>query len=197
MVDHCVIAGAVVTFLITLVIMFFVVVLMIAVRHPGRIIIGAVWLMIYNGIVLIRQPVISVPGLWNVPVVIAIDKPGIMGVLVIRIVMDHQVSNPGDPSKVVVTYQDISGLDDSSIVVIINRHAFDLDHCPEIVILDKRVIVITGVIAHIDVRVDPGKLDPPGMVKKVELPVWVDSKFHVAFNKDERFFITEGAADSS
>ena len=135
--------------------MFFIIIPVVTVLHPGRIIVCAVRLMKNDGVLQMWRPVKMVPGLRNISMVIAIYKTGIMGVLVIWVVMDHQVSDPGDPSKVVVADQNTSCLDYSSIIIIINRNAFDLDYCSKIIKLYIRIIIITCVITHIDMWVYP------------------------------------------
>ena len=90
-----------------------------------------------------------VPGLRNISVIITIYKTRIMGVLVVWVVMNIQVPNSGNSSKSIIAYPNASCLNDSSVVIVIDRYTFYLDYCTKIIKLNKWIIIVSGVVAHI------------------------------------------------
>ena len=74
MINHYVVSGSVVTSSEVIAIMLFVVVLVIAVLHPGRVVVSPVRLVIYYSVLLKRRSVVLMPWPWGISMVVAIYK---------------------------------------------------------------------------------------------------------------------------
>lgn len=85
---------------------------------------------------------------------------------------------------VIVTDENISGLDDTPVVIIENRDIFYLYHCSVVVVLHVRVVII----ARIKAKGHSGSIDielcsAVAEVTEVELSVGIYGKFNVTFRK--------------
>ena len=137
-----------------------------------------------------------VPRTRNIPVVMCIDESGIVGILVVMVIVDVHPTNACHPSKVVVSDKNISGLDYSSVIIVVNRHIFHLYHRTIIVILDIGVIVISRIETDVHVGNSHVNTESARIVKEVELAVGINCKFNILFNKNEWFPISIGATEN-
>jgi hypothetical protein len=73
----------------------------------------------------------------------------VVGVVSVSVVENAQPTNLANPAVSVVD-QHISDLTYTAIVIVVNRNVFYLNNCPEIVILNVWIVVVTRVKGHIN-----------------------------------------------
>lgn len=139
--SHLVPRPVIALFIIILVLL--VIVLVVTIAMPFRMVISAVWPVIYYCNRNPRRCIIPVPRPGYVSAVIPINITCIMRELPVRVIMQVHSPDAADPSEIVIGDHYISCLDDPTIVVIKDRHLLDLYHGPVIIVLHVGIIVIS------------------------------------------------------
>lgn len=170
--------------------MLLIIVFVVHVSYPGRMIVGSIGLIVHDGIMSLWRHVIAVPRTRNKPDIKSVDVPGIVGVVIVIVVMKVQPAYPRYLSEMVITDKHISGLSNSTVVIVIHRYAFNLDHCAVIIILHIGIVIISGIEAYVHAWGSDVYAESAWIVIEVELPVGIDGKFNVAFHKNEWISIT-------
>lgn len=112
------------------------------VLHPVRVVMCPVRLMVHHCEMCLRPGVMPVPRTVNIMAVVPVDIPGVMCEMVMVIIMQVQMPDSGQSSKMIVRDVHMPRLNDPTVVIIIDGYVLHLDHRSKIIILYKGIIVI-------------------------------------------------------
>lgn len=166
-------------------IIFFIGVVVISLRN----VIPPVRLVIHNSVT--SWPAVELmPWSKAVEPVVRVDISRISRIAVIGVILQEHIPDPVDHSVMVISNLDTTGSNNPSEVIVIDRHALDLDHCTVIIILHKRIVIITAIKAERRVTAKAGN-NTARIKIEVELPVRKKSEFHPAFSKNKGIAVTK------
>src|SRR5690606_6167894 len=129
------------------------------------------------GEIAVERPVYIMP-------IVDVDIAGIVaqgGTVVINV----KPSDPTDPSVVIMDFH-IADLGDAPIIVIVYGDVLHLDHGPIVIVLDKGIVVITGVEgdSHIADLGTDSNIDPIVHIK-IKFTIRIYREGHPVLHKDE------------
>jgi len=168
-----------------------------AVSYRG--IIPTVWIVIDHTMRIKRSCIIYMPWTVDIGSVVRTNVPSAVGVVPVRIIEDVQATHPYD-AVVGITDFYITGLDDASKLVVINRNILYLDYSTVVVVLHVSIVIVTGVVRDayprgIDVDVYLTSV-VTSHIDKVELSIGEYGKLYATFHEDVRITIVVIAVGS-
>ena len=114
-------------------------------------IICTVWPVEHDAYIHRRPPVIPVPRSRNIYAVIRIDEATMVGKTMMPVIVNIHITNHRHHSERIIVDINVSSLYDPSVVIIINRDIFDLDHRPIVIILHIRFVVVTRIVTDVQI----------------------------------------------
>ena len=111
-------------------------------------IMSSVWGFENHTILIVWNSVMRIPNARCVVTVETIHIPNTLRVVETIIINSH-IANPSHSTSVIIVYMYSSSLDDTPIIIIINRGVFNLNYRSIVVILNVSTVIITCIEADI------------------------------------------------